>query len=265
MPDPNGRALDHRGGLDPTPLDLDVVTAFDRIVCLVDGSAAGFDALRLTRTLAAPWTRIVAIVPVDVAAASTARCQTLSLTAAWQRQAETIRTRAAAGLRNSWGYARVIEGQRIATLVTAAEEEGGTMIVVAGSSLRRGDARRLLLRTSSSILISREGMNVERLLATEGEPTGLVESLAARLQARVMLLGPACRTARAIHSSSRPGDLIVIDADCHPRRWPRSRAESVAARAPASVLLFRPHPAERGDHTALVDGSRPLRGRTFCR
>ena len=83
------------------PLDLDVVTVFDRAVCLVDGPAASFDTLRLTRALAMPWTRIVAVTPIAVAAASTARCQTLPLTAGRQRQAEMIRTRAAAALRNS--------------------------------------------------------------------------------------------------------------------------------------------------------------------
>ena len=81
------------------------------------------------------------------------------------------------------------------------------MIVVADSSLRRGDAGRLLRRTNTSILISREGMTVERLLATEGELTSLIESLAACLQAtgEIVLGRPAAAPTR----SSRQAEPVT--------------------------------------------------------
>ena len=216
---------------------------FDRVVCLVDGSAEGFCSLDQAAALAPSLARIVAVVPFDRYAATGARCQAGAVASAWESQAELIRTRAAAALKDRWGYARIVAGRRVAAVIKAADEEDSTLISVAAASLRRGDLRRLLRETTGAILISRAaGSGATPLLLAVGADD-LNES-ARRVGKRLMIplrtvVGPRPVAARAIVAESRPGDVVVIRGAPCPRRWRGSLEQAVATRAAASVLVLR--------------------------
>jgi hypothetical protein len=217
---------------------------FDRIVCLVDGSPEGFGALEEARLLAPYAARIVAVIPFDLAAAARTRCQAGSTASAWDAQAELIRRRAAAALRGAWGYARIIEGNRLSTIVRAAGQEGSTTLALPATTLDRRDLRNLLRGTDGSILVSRGTVSARgalRVLAEEGL-SDVAEDIAWRLG-----IGASPRTVagKAVLAESRSADLTLVRGDPQPRRFSLSLAQAVASHAPSSVLIVRTSGADR--------------------
>lgn len=216
----------------------------DRIVCLVDGSPDSFDSLGQARMLSPPWGRIVAVTPLDLAAATRARCQVGTLASAWDAQAQLIQRRATETLGEAGGDARIIEGNRVSALVRAAREEDATMIAIGAATLQRGELRKLLRRASGSILVTRPMPSTTTtgviLMLVEDDLKQLAEELGTRLCRAVRAVANARpAAARQVTTHSRPGDLVLIRATSRPRRFARPVELGVAARAAASVMIVR--------------------------
>ena len=219
----------------------ELAEAFDRVVCLVDGSPESFGALADVSLLALPTARIVAITPFDLAAAARTRCRVEAIASAWDAQAQMVRCRAEAALGGRAGYARIVEGSSLSAIVRAARQERGTMLALPAATLRRGVLRRLLLSTDGSILVSRGALSERselRLLVEDGLGE-IAEDIGRRL-GNGAVADPVTVVRRAVLTQSRSADLTVIRGDGQARRFLRSFAQTVADRASSSVLIVRP-------------------------
>lgn len=115
--------------------------AFDRVVCLVDGSPDGREALRQAVTLRAPNGELVGVVPLDLGLAAAAGFEATQAAAQLEQEAEQARLDAVAALEGiSSAEVEIVSGRPAAALRAVAERRRADLLAIGrhGSSRRRG-------------------------------------------------------------------------------------------------------------------------------
>jgi nucleotide-binding universal stress UspA family protein len=212
---------------------------FDRVVCGVDGTDAGFEAARQSARLVAPggWLEVFSAAP----------------RVARQREAgETIRR--AAAIAGSRAESRLVDGPPLQSLLQELKEKQATLAVVGTHGHRRlyeimisGVGGELLHDAPCSVLIARQ-------------------PLTDALFPRAIVAGADCspESDRAVAAAEYLADRFGVPL----RVITALRGKCVdpaSARAPASTEVFEEHPVRalvRGsmDADILVVGSRGLHG-----
>ena len=115
--------------------------AFNRVVCFVDGSPDGLEALRQAVTLRAPNGELVGVVPLDLGLAAEAGFQATHAAAQLEEEAEQARDAAAAALEGTpSAEVEIVSGRPAAALRAVAEHRRADLLAIGrhGSSRRRG-------------------------------------------------------------------------------------------------------------------------------
>lgn len=137
---------------------------FERIVCGIDGSSAGFEALRQASTLRPVQGELVALVVCEVGLAVHAGFEAGHAAARLEEDAERIRAEAAAELEGiPFATADIVRGRPVAALLGALERHRADLLVVASHGVSRpvaivfgSVASELLHRAPCSVLVARE-------------------------------------------------------------------------------------------------------------
>lgn len=252
---------------------------FDRIVCGVDGSPAGFEALRQAALIRASNGRLLAVIVSEVHLAA----RTGFDAAKWMNtlRSEANETREAA-LRElgdqALTEARIVEGRPIPSLLASAEEEAASLIAIGthGGSRAAGIlfgsvATAMLHEAPCPVLVARPSDDSPWLprsivVGVDGSPQSLqaaevAAALADRFGAGLRALaaegGKAIElegrrgvteverdrrdAVTALVDSSTKADLVVVGGrGLHGVRALGSVSERVAHRASCSVLVVRP-------------------------
>ena len=114
---------------------------FSRVVCFVDGSPDGLEALRQAAAIRAPEGQLVGVVPLDLAVAAEAGFEATHAAAQLEEEAEQARADAVAALEGVPAVEVVIvSGRSAAALHAVADERHADLVAIArhGSSRRRG-------------------------------------------------------------------------------------------------------------------------------
>lgn len=115
--------------------------AFNRVVCFVDGSPDGLEALRQAATLRAPDGELVGVVPLDLGLAAEAGFEATLAAAQLEEEAEQARDDAAAALAGiPSAEVKIVSGRPGAVLRAVAEHRRADLLAIGrhGSSRRRG-------------------------------------------------------------------------------------------------------------------------------
>lgn len=255
---------------------------FDRIVVGVDGSPAGFEALRQARRLLAPAGRLLAVTAVLPELAVHAGIDAPRIAEALQEEAEAAHSEAA-GLLDDLpdAEARLVHGAAAGVLVAAALDEQADLLAVGSHGGGRAAgivfgsvATALLHEAPCSVLVARPAAAPElfprAVVAGDdgslagGEAVGLADRIGEATGApvhRVIALGG--KQLAAGHVVIRPGverdprppvealcaraadaDLVLVGSrGLHGVAALGSVSERVAHRASCSVLVLRPRRA----------------------
>lgn len=114
---------------------------FERVVCLVDGSEDGLEALRQGAALRAPGGELVGVVALDLGLAAGAGFEATHAAAELEAEAERIRAEALAALEGTpSAHVEIVSGRPAGALLAAAEQHRADLLVVPrhGSSRFRG-------------------------------------------------------------------------------------------------------------------------------
>jgi nucleotide-binding universal stress UspA family protein len=260
---------------------------FDRVVVGVDGSEAGFEALRQAVVLLSPGGRIVAVSAHDPALAAEAGWGAASLSDYLRREAEAACDRAGEELRPLAGSeARVVAGGAFHALIETAEDERASLVAVGSHGGGRiagivlgSVATAVVHRAPCPVLVARpqDGETFARGIvvgldgsALSAEAESVARALASRLSVplrAVVATGgkpPAIERLRWVYgiewddrapvdalvgASHEAGLLVIGSRGLHGLTALGSVSERVAHRAGCSVLIIRPAvgPATTGD------------------
>ena len=114
---------------------------FNRVVCFVDGSPDGLEALRQAAALRAPDGELVGVVPLDLGLAAEAGFEATHAAAQLEEDAEQARDDAAAALEGiPSAEVEIVSGRPGASLRAVAEHRRADLLAIGrhGSSRRRG-------------------------------------------------------------------------------------------------------------------------------
>jgi nucleotide-binding universal stress UspA family protein len=253
--------------------------AFNRVVCFVDGSPDGLEALLQAAALRAPDGELVGVVSLDVGLAAEAGFEATHAAAQLEEEAEQARDAAAAALEGiPSAEVEIVSGRPAATLRAVAEHRRADLLAIGrhGSSRRRGLivgslVTEMIHEAPCPVLVTRApaggGPWVPRTLTVgiDGsdcslDALGVARALGERLGARVRLLAATGgkqidadelgrlgdveldeqRPVDALVAASEGSDLVVVGCrGLHGLASLGSVSERVAHRAACPVLVVR--------------------------
>jgi nucleotide-binding universal stress UspA family protein len=272
---------------------------FERIVVGVEGSPAGFEALRQAKRLLGPGGRLIALTVVTPEEAVHAGFDALRLADRLWTEAREARAQAERDLADLPGaQARLVHGRPISALLDAADHEQADLVVVGthGSSRAAGIllgsvATAMLHRARCPVLVARPSADPDTFphsilvgddgSAAAGEAVAAGELLAERLGASVRTLTATggkrlTRTSSAkpaqtwdarpavdaLVAASEEADLLVVGSrGLHGLGALGSVSERVAHRASCSVLVIRPRAHRLEDEPAQAEADPALSAR----
>jgi universal stress protein A len=255
------------------------VSLFTRIVCGVDGSEAGREAVRQARRLATPESRVLVVSVSEAHLAAHAGMLAGRATDELDLEAQAALDEAVA--LGGDAERRLVRGRAEETLLQIASDEAATLVAVGSheTSRRRGMvlgsvATRMVHDAPCSVLIARPAAEAERfpraiVVGVDGSPASLdaqrvAEELGARFGARVTVLAATGASEEEIdveeltrgglefqHAEEKPvpalveastsADLLVVGSRGLRRvRALGSVSERVAHQAHCSLLVHRP-------------------------
>lgn len=252
---------------------------FSRVVCFVDGSPDGLEALRQAAALRAPEGELVGVVALDLGLAAEAGFEATHAAAQLEEEAEQARDDAAAALEGiPSAEVEIVSGRPAAALRAVAEHRRADLLAIGrhGSSRRRGLivgslVTEMIHEAPCPVLVTRPpaggGPWVPRTLTVgiDGsdcslDALGVARALGERLGARVRLLAATGgkridadelgrlgdvelderRPVDALVAASEGSDLVVVGCrGLHGLASLGSVSERVAHRAVNSVLVVR--------------------------
>lgn len=252
---------------------------FNRVVCFVDGSPDGLEALRQAATVRAPGGELVGVVPLDLGLAAEAGFEATHAAAHLEEEAAQARDAAAAALQGTPSVeVEIVSGRPAAALRAVAEHRHADLLAIGrhGSSRRRGLilgslVTEMIHKAPCPVLVTRAPAAGEPWLPrtlTVGidgsdcslEALGIARALGARLGARVRLLAATGgkridpdELARlgdvelderppvdALVAASEGSDLVIVGCrGLHGLASLGSVSERVAHRAVSPVLVVR--------------------------
>ena len=236
---------------------------FERIVVGVDGSPAGFDALRQAQRLLASDGRLVAVTAVypELAVHAGFGAGLYAPTAVEQlwtdaRSARATADKMIAGLANA--EARLVHGPARDVLLAAAAQEHADLLAVGSHGTGRlagiafgSVATAVLHDAPCPVLVARPAVDSKRfprriLVGYDGSEgsdvaADLADELGEQLDASVRKLESERDPVSALTDASREVDLVVVGSrGLHGLGALGSVSERVAHRAACSVLVARP-------------------------
>ena len=257
----------------------EVPAAFTRVVCFVDGSPDGLEALRQGATLRAPDGDLVGVVPLDLGLAAEAGFEATHAAAQLEEEAEQAREDAAAALEGiPSAEVAIVSGRPAAAVRAVAEHRRADLLVIGrhGSSRRRGLlvgslVTEMIHEAPCPVLVTRTPAGgepwVPRTLTVgiDGSDCSLValgvaRALGERLGARVRVLAATGgkridadqlrrlgdveldrrRPVDALVAASEGSDLVIVGCrGLHGLASLGSVSERVAHRAVSPVLVVR--------------------------
>jgi nucleotide-binding universal stress UspA family protein len=251
--------------------------AFNRVVCFVDGSPDGLEALRQAATLRAPDGELVGVVPLDLGLAAEAGFEGTHAAAQLEEEAEQARDDAAAALEGiPSAEVEIVSGRPAPALRAVAEHRRADLLAIG----RHGSRRRGLIVGSlvtemiheapCPVLVTRAPSGGEpwvprtMTVGIDGsdcslDALGVARALGERLGARVRLLAATGgkridaelerlgdvalderRPVDALVAASEGSDLVVVGCrGLHGLASLGSVSERVAHRAASPVLVVR--------------------------
>jgi nucleotide-binding universal stress UspA family protein len=252
---------------------------FNRVVCFVDGSPDGLEALRQAAVLRPPDGELVGVVPLDLGVAAEAGFEATHAAAQLEEEAEQARDDAAAALEGiPSAEVEIVSGRPAAALLAVAEHRHADLLAIGrhGSSRRRGLivgslVTEMIHEAPCPVLVTRPpaggGPWVPRTLTVgiDGsdcslDALGVARALGERLGVRVRLLAATGgkridadelgslgdvelderRPVDALVAASEGSDLVVVGCrGLHGLASLGSVSERVAHRAVNSVLVVR--------------------------
>jgi nucleotide-binding universal stress UspA family protein len=252
---------------------------FNRVVCFLDGSTDGLEALRQAAALRAPDGELVGVVPLDLGLAAEAGFEATHAAAQLEEEAEQARDDAAAVLEGiPSAEVEIVPGRPAAALRTVTEQRRADLLTIGrhGSSRRRGLivgslVTEMIHDAPCPVLVARApaggGPWVPRTLTVgiDGsdcslEALAVGRALGERLGARVRLLAATGgkridadelgrlgdvelderRPVDALVAASERSDLVVVGCrGLHGLASLGSVSERVAHRAASPVLVVR--------------------------
>jgi nucleotide-binding universal stress UspA family protein len=252
---------------------------FNRVVCFVDGSPDGLEALRQAAVLRPPDGELVGVVPLDLGLAAEAGFEATHAAAQLEDEAEQARDDAAAALEGiPSAEVEIVSGRPAAALLAVAEHRRADLLAIGrhGSSRRRGLivgslVTEMIHEAPCPVLVTRPpaggGPWVPRTLTVgiDGsdcslDALGVARALGERLGVRVRLLAATGgkridadelgslgdvelderRPVDALVAASEGSDLVVVGCrGLHGLASLGSVSERVAHRAVNSVLVVR--------------------------
>jgi len=253
------------------------MSVFERIVCGVDGSEAGFEALRQATRLLAPGGRLVALTVSDLSIAVQAGWSMESIVAELRREAAETKAEAERELRElPDSEARVVDGSPARTLLAHAREEQATLVAVGSHGQSRaagivlgGVATTLLHDAPSAVLLARPPVDSDLfpysiVAGVDGSPESLAaaaaaEQLAVRFGASLRLVaatgGKPVDVDGLVHLRRREPALAGTRRAAPRRAMVRVPALEWSREPPVDALL-----AASAHADLLVIGSRGLHG-----
>jgi nucleotide-binding universal stress UspA family protein len=253
--------------------------AFNRVLCFVDGSPDGLEALRQAATLRSPDGELVGVVPLDLGLAAEAGFEATLAAAQLEEEAEQARDDAAAALEGiPSAEVEIVSGRPAAALRAVAERRRADLLAIGrhGSSRRRGLlvgslVTEMIHEAPCPVLVTRAPAGgepwVPRTLTVgiDGsdcslDALGVARALGQRLGARVRLLAATGgkridadelgrlgdvelderRPVDALVAASEGSDLVVVGCrGLHGLASLGSVSERVAHRAVSPVLVVR--------------------------
>lgn len=254
---------------------------FERVVCFVDGSPDGLEALRQAATLRAPGGELVGVVPLDLGLAAEAGFEAAHAAAQLEEEAEQAREDAVAALEGIPSVEiEIVAGRPAAALRAVAEHRRADLLAIGrhGSSRRRGLilgslVTEMIHEAPSPVLVTRAPAGgepwVPRTLTVgiDGsdcslDALGVAHALGERFGARVRVLAAAGgkridvdelgklgdvevderRPVDALAAASESSDLVIVGCrGLHGLASLGSVSERVAHRAASTVLVVRRH------------------------
>ena len=192
------------------------MSVFERIVCGVDGSGAGFEALRQAMRLVEPDGRLAAVTVSDLSIAAKAGWSRESIAAELQREAADVKAEAERELGGLDDVeARVVRGSPAQALLAQASEEQATLVAVGSHGRSRaagiilgGVATRLVHEAPCSVLLARPPVDSDLFpYSIVAGVDGSLESLAAARVAEELAvrLGASLRLVAA--TGGKPVDV----------------------------------------------------------
>jgi nucleotide-binding universal stress UspA family protein len=252
---------------------------FNRVVCFVDGSPDGLEALRQAAVLRPPDGELVGVVPLDLGVAAEAGFEATHAAAQLEEEAEQARDDAGAALEGiPSAEVEIVSGRPAAALRAVAEHRRADLLAIGrhGSSRRRGLivgslVTEMIHEAPCPVLVTRPpaggGPWVPRTLTVgiDGsdcslDALGVARAVGERLGARVRLLAATGgkridadelgrlgdvelderRPVDALVAASEGSDLVVVGCrGLHGLASLGSVSERVAHRAVSSVLVVR--------------------------
>ena len=253
--------------------------AFNRVVCFVDGSPDGLEALRQAVTLRAPNGELVGVVPLDLGLAAEAGFEATHAAAQLEEEAEQARDDAAAALEGiPSAEVEIVSGRPAAALRAVAEHRRADLLAIGrhGSSRRRGLivgslVTEMIHEAPCSVLVTRAPAGGEPWMPrtlTVGidgsdcslDALGVARALGERFGARVRVVAATGgkridadelgrlgdvelderRPVDALVAASEGSDLVIVGCrGLHGLASLGSVSERVAHRAVSPVLVVR--------------------------
>lgn len=253
--------------------------AFNRVVCLVDGSPDGLEALRQAAALRAPNGELVGVVPLDLGLAAGAGFEAGHAAAQLEEEAEQARDGAAAALEATpWAKVEIVSGRPAAALRAVAEHRHADLLAIGreGSGRRRGLivgslVTEMIHQAPCPVLVARAPAGGEPWVlrtVTVGidgsdcslDALGVARALGERFGARVRVLAATGgkridadelgrlgevelderRPVDALVAASKGSDLVIVGCrGLHGLASLGSVSERVAHRAVSPVLVVR--------------------------
>jgi nucleotide-binding universal stress UspA family protein len=254
-------------------------TAFNRVVCFVDGSPDGLEALRQAATLRSPDGELVGVVSLDLGLAAEAGFESTLAAAQLEEEAEQARDDAAAALEGiPSAEVEIALGRPAVALRAVAENRGADLLAIGrhGSSRRRGLivgslVTEMIHKAPCPVLVARAPAGGERwvprtlTVGIDGSDCSLdalrvARALGERLGSRVRLLAATGgkridaddlgrlgdvelderRPVDALVAASESSDLVIVGCrGLHGLASLGSVSERVAHRAVSPVLVVR--------------------------
>lgn len=225
---------------------------FDRIVCGIDDSEAGLEAVRQAASLANPGGRLVAVAVFDEALASEAGWAATRVASELEREVE----RSVERVRKAVPAAaiEVVKGRPVQCLLEAITREEARLVAVGSHNVRRTPG--IVIGSVSTALLHQAPCSVlvARPAALEGFPRSLVVGLdgspqsATALAVARALAGRTGASLRAVVATEGKGvDIVAVKALA--QEWEEDE------RSPVPALVERSREAD-----LVVVGSRGLHG-----
>jgi nucleotide-binding universal stress UspA family protein len=255
------------------------MSSFERVICGVDGSAEGLEALRQAMRLLAPGGRLLSLTVFDPSIAAQAGWEATKMLADLRQGAEQTVRDAERQLEGVAGAeARVLEGFPASRLERAARDEQATLVAVGSHGHSRavgillgGVATTLLHEAPCNVLVARPtaagSFPSSLVVGVDGSPqsraaVAVGHELAERFSASLHLVTAAGGKAvdvdglatgenlqqwserapvDALLAASAEADLLIVGSrGLHGLAALGSVSERVAHRAGCSVLVVRP-------------------------